>query len=232
MSKIKYTKEFLEPLVKKYNSITEILRGIGLHANSGSHSHISRVIRSLGLDTSHFKHKNLKERCFTQLPKEKDLRDAAKNSVSIAEMLRKLGLKEYGSSRRRVLIQIKKCGVDTSHFIGQSWNKGKKMEIGKGGKKNPKEFLVLRDEFSPRVHGKVLKNALLEIGRLNQCEYCGQKPFWNEKELVLEVDHKNGNFWDNREENLAISCPNCHSQLPTFGIKNFIRVSEQQTNSA
>ena len=34
------------------------------------------------------------------------------------------------------------------------------------------------------------------------------------------VSDNNGNFFDNRSENLRFLCPNCHSQTDTFGSKN------------
>jgi 5-methylcytosine-specific restriction endonuclease McrA len=33
----------------------------------------------------------------------------------------------------------------------------------------------------------------------------------------------NGNRHDNRLENLRLLCPNCHSQTPNFGAKNWRR---------
>jgi hypothetical protein len=50
-----------------------------------------------------------------------------------------------------------------------------------------------------------------------KCSICG----WNEIHLItgkvpLEVDHKNGDAEDNREENLQLICPNCHSLSFTF----------------
>lgn len=47
------------------------------------------------------------------------------------------------------------------------------------------------------------------------CKICNQLPIWNGIELVLELDHINGNPKDNRLENLRFLCPNCHTQQPT-----------------
>jgi predicted HNH restriction endonuclease len=39
----------------------------------------------------------------------------------------------------------------------------------------------------------------------------------------MALHHINGNGHDNRLENLALLCPNCHSQTPNFGVKNIAR---------
>ena len=43
---------------------------------------------------------------------------------------------------------------------------------------------------------------------------------WNGKELVLELEHIDGNAMNNKEENLSLLCPNCHSQTPTYKGRN------------
>lgn len=54
-----------------------------------------------------------------------------------------------------------------------------------------------------------------------KCEKCG----WGEinpttQKTPLEVHHINGDCTDNREENLQLLCPNCHSLTETFGSLN------------
>lgn len=55
----------------------------------------------------------------------------------------------------------------------------------------------------------------------NCCELCG----WSQlnlytKSIPLEVHHKDGNYANNRPENLQLLCPNCHSLTATNGILN------------
>lgn len=50
-----------------------------------------------------------------------------------------------------------------------------------------------------------------------KCELCGWgeiNPFTNK--IPLEIHHKNGDYKDNKEENLQVLCPNCHSLTNSY----------------
>lgn len=51
------------------------------------------------------------------------------------------------------------------------------------------------------------------------CSVCGISN-WNEKKIVLELEHIDGNSENNSPENLCLLCPNCHSQTSTYKGRN------------
>jgi len=65
-----------------------------------------------------------------------------------------------------------------------------------------------------------LKRRLIKEGlKENKCEECGIGN-WNGKELICQLDHRNGISDDHRYENLIMLCPNCHSQTDTYCGRN------------
>jgi DNA-binding CsgD family transcriptional regulator/5-methylcytosine-specific restriction endonuclease McrA len=65
-----------------------------------------------------------------------------------------------------------------------------------------------------------LKRRLIKAGLLAaRCMECGIEE-WRGLPLALELHHINGERHDNRLENLALLCPNCHSQTDTWGGRN------------
>lgn len=53
-----------------------------------------------------------------------------------------------------------------------------------------------------------------------ECNECKCNGIWNDKEILLELDHIDGDKNNNIKENLRWLCPNCHSQTITYRSKN------------
>ncbi len=69
-----------------------------------------------------------------------------------------------------------------------------------------------------RQKSHLLRRALIESGIQYKCFICVIDK-WLGKDINLEIDHINGDSFNNSLENLRCLCPNCHSQTETFGYK-------------
>jgi Zn finger protein HypA/HybF involved in hydrogenase expression len=65
---------------------------------------------------------------------------------------------------------------------------------------------------------RTLKRYLVKTSG-NKCWTCGITN-WNNKPIVMELEHIDGNSTNNNLDNLSLICPNCHSQTPTYKAKN------------
>jgi Zn finger protein HypA/HybF involved in hydrogenase expression len=147
------------------------------------------------------------------------LEQIVSESYSFAEALRKIGLRDVGSNFKTIKKYVKEYNIDTSHFRGQTWNKGM-------GNTDYAAYNKLENILKENTNFKsdTLKYRLVKEGLKQwKCEKCGNEGVWKGEELVLELHHINGNHYDNRLENLQILCPNCHSQTDNFRNKNSIK---------
>lgn len=73
------------------------------------------------------------------------------------------------------------------------------------------------------------------FGWKEKCSICGVEE-WNEKPMIMNLDHIDGNNRNCEFENLRFICPNCDRQLETNCGKNInkgkIKVSDEQLLSA
>lgn len=72
--------------------------------------------------------------------------------------------------------------------------------------------------YGVKRDGAGLRKRLIQSGRLYVCS-CGQGPEWQGKPLVIQVDHIDGDSYNNVKSNLRFLCPNCHTQTDTYGRK-------------
>ncbi len=143
------------------------------------------------------------------------LEDAVRSSLSFAQVIRHIGLKQAGGTQINIKRRIKSYKIDTSHFLGSASNSGP-GHVGGPAKKTWQEILVLRTG-DYRTKPFQLRRAMIESGIEFKCCMCNNPGLWRGKHLRLENDHRNGNWLDDRRENLRFMCPNCHSQTETDG---------------
>lgn len=151
-----------------------------------------------------------------------NLEIAVQSSLCKSDAMRSLGLNPKNSGNFQTFdLWLRKKNINTSHF-------------------DIKKVLSIRSKESNRIQHILNKNIRLsdeEIFRENsgfgkglikkrfieiteyKCKLCGNIGIHNDKKLILQLDHINGNRNDDRKENLRLLCPNCHSQTETFGNK-------------
>lgn len=153
----------------------------------------------------------MKKRTYT----EEQFIKAIANNCSVRGVLNELGLRPAGGNYKSLHLMVKKLGLDTSHWTGQGYLKGKHNTWAKS--------IALEDicvENSTYCGTHNLKKRLLKEGILERKCYCCDRTEWLSKPIPLELEHKNGNNIDNRIDNLSLLCPNCHALTPTYRGKN------------
>lgn len=141
---------------------------------------------------------------------ESNLRTIVAKASSIRNVITELGLVPAGGNYAQCYFYIQKYNIDTSHFTGQGWRKGKHPP-----RKSvyTLEELLVADTHRARRN---IKRRLFEAGlKKPECEECGWAAISEDGRKPIELDHINGDNTDNRLENLRILCPNCHSLKPT-----------------
>jgi len=155
----------------------------------------------------------MKLRKYTQ----QQLETAIKNNYSLASVLAELGLVPAGGNYEVLKKAIAYFHLDTSHFTGQGHLKGKTHTWTL--RPLQKVLVVGNLECTFRLKKRLIKEGLKE----RKCENCNLES-WLDCPMPLELHHKDGDRKNNRLENLALLCPNCHSQTDNYRGKNKKRV--------
>lgn len=140
----------------------------------------------------------------------------------IGEVLSRFDLKNHGSNYKTLVARLQYENIDYIKFKNNKYNGGKCNRPNK----RPIEFYLKEKCNHSRnaIKIRLLKENLLE----KKCQICKIEPLWNNKRLVLVLDHINGVSNDYRLENLRLLCPNCNSQTDTFSGKNTRKASKNK----
>ncbi|MEV6567409.1 HNH endonuclease signature motif containing protein [Streptomyces kronopolitis] len=187
------------------SSLRAVARALGARDDGRTRAALRRALAEHGVSTSHFTHAR------RPLPEE-ELRTAVAGGTGYADVMRALGLPVNDANHRRIRRTVVQLGLDVSHFTRRS------RRVVRPAPPEPlaARVLCVRPEGSPRVNRERLHRALGEIGVPYACATCGNPGTWREQPITLQIDHVNGDWLDNRAENLRYLCPNCHALTDTW----------------
>ncbi|WP_053848584.1 HNH endonuclease signature motif containing protein [Streptomyces sp. NRRL B-24085] len=211
-----YTRERLEETARGARTLSEALGRLGVDPKGWKRRYIHERMKKLGVDVSHFEREGVK---WTR----EILEPVVARSSSVYEVLRHLGLDPVGGHHTNISGRIKAYGLDTSHFTPVRRTERQRCNQRR---RTAEEILVEETSaHATRVPGSRLKRAMRELGTEERCALCGIESVWLGEPLPLEVDHIDGDWRNNRIDNLRLLCPNCHSTTDSYRGRGKARAS-------
>lgn len=135
---------------------------------------------------------------------DEDLIAAVNSCNTYREVVIQLGLSPTSRrSQDRIRYRCDELGLDRSHFVGGF----------RGSRKHRADETIFKKgtQYSATTRRRFLEKVEYKCGECGISKWCG-------KPITLQVEHIDGDNFNNEIGNLMLLCPNCHSQTPTWGI--------------
>lgn len=204
-SVLSFTHSELAAAAARSDSLRSTAHALGIPDDGPSRAALRRALREQRIGTTHFRHAR------KDIPAER-LRSAIAESVSYAEAMRRLGLAGNDANHRYVQQRAAQLQLDVGHFTRTSRRAPRPITP----KSVAADILRVQPAGSVRMNHSRLRRALDELGIPYGCTGCGNPGHWRGARMTLHIDHINGDWRDNRRENLRYLCPNCHAITDTW----------------
>ena len=201
--------EALTAAVARGGSAQDILESLGLRAYTTTRRWLRRRCLELGLSRPAVTATGRRK---AEVTDEEVIKSLEQPSVMLA--LAELGLPPSTSNYRWFADQCVRLGLEAKRPVYRTPNRYSDDQV----------FVV---DCPLTLTGSQLKRRLIkDHGWADRCmnPSCpNPEPMWAGSMLVMQLDHVNGDRRDNRQENLRLLCPNCHSQTDTFCGRKMVR---------
>lgn len=133
------------------------------------------------------------------------LAEIVQKSTNQKEALRALGYTGAGASYKLLKDRCQKYNISMKHFAQDYHSKATTI--------TEEDLCKNSTRATTNIKSFILRNNLIPY----KCAFCGNKGEWQGKELILQLDHIDGDNTNHSKENLRFLCPNCHTQTKTWG---------------
>lgn len=139
-----------------------------------------------------------------------ELRTVIEQASSLNEAIVLLGATPDATAYARLFRSAEQHGLSLQELATR----------GSGRRRRPIEDYLVRGS---RVPSAKLRVRLIREGlKTHRCELC-ERTHWRGQPIPLELDHIDGDRFNNELENLRLLCPNCHALTPTYRGRNIGR---------
>ena len=146
-----------------------------------------------------------------------ELSKITRNSGTFSEILRVFGLTNIGGNCKTLKSRLVEEDIDYSHIPQGVYASRGRCNF----RSTPLKSGIVLVENSKHSRNTAKRCLLREKLLSYKCSKCGLDDKWQNENITLVLDHKNGIRNDHRLENLRLLCPNCNSQTLTFAGRRF-----------
>lgn len=206
---VDFNSEEFKRVVSTSATLGAICRHYGKSQAGYSYKKFNDKIKELKLDTRHFNahQKGPTKNFMSDVSDEKFKQIVAKSQTKV-DICKALGVRSGGHYNSYIGRRIKQLGLSTDHFS---------IPVARAGyspvtKRSAADLLTIWPLRVRSQRNNLVARAMKERGILYICAECGNSGEWRGRELKLGIQYKNGDWRDNRLENLCFLCPNCKYQ--------------------